>query len=854
MKFVRLSLSITTALVAAIGAPAAFAQVLPGAEATGPSTTANDATANPAPAQASPETSTTIGPVTGGTGDIIVTARRRAERVQDVPLAISVIGGAHLAETGTYNVNRLTQLQPSLTFYSTNPRNSGANIRGIGSPFGLTNDGIEQGVGIYVDQVYNARIAAATFDFTDTDRIEVLRGPQGTLYGKNTTAGAINIYSRAPSFSPEASVELTGGNYKFLQGKASISAPLIDDKLAFRLSTSITSRRGTVYNVARDTRQNSQDNLSIRGQVLWKPTDNLDVTFFGDYNYQNPQCCVQYYVRTGATQRPLSRQYAALAAAFGYQVPSTNVFDRVTDLDVKPRAKQEIGGGSILANLNLGGATLTSVSAYRFWHWTPSNDRDFIGLPITTASANFSRQHQYSQEFRLASNGVRKLDYVFGLFGFYQEVSVNNGLQVQGLAASRYLLNPGNPPFLANGCSTLTANACNPAVLNGLTQTVNSLLKNTSAAAFGKVTWHITDALSLAPGLRVNYDKKTAVYDAVITTGTGALLSCTPAVQAASSVTRDRCSTLSPQLYRPRLSKWNVSGDITAAYKVTPDINAYATYARSYKSAGVNLSGLPLDQNNEPILASATVKPEKVNHYELGLKTQLFDRRATVNLAAFWTEILDYQATVNNSQYAVLRGYLANAGKVRTRGFEIDSAFRPTERLNLYFNGAYTDATYRRFVDAPCPPELTGGTAAGPGQTPSAPGTPGGISPASCNISGQVIPGVSKYAASWGAEYDVPVQFAGRDLQAYVGYDGSYRSRFSSNPSASAYTYISGYSINNFRIGIKSQDRFNIFGWVRNAFNQDYLELETIQSGSTGLIVGQPGDPRTFGGTLQLRF
>ncbi|WP_430637566.1 TonB-dependent receptor plug domain-containing protein [Sphingomonas hankookensis] len=136
-------------------------------------------------------------------GEIVVTARRRAETVQQVPIAMSVIGGTTLADTGAYNVSRLTQLQPTLQFYSTNPRNSAANIRGLGAPFGLTNDGIEQGVGIYVDGVYYSRIASATFDFTDTERIEILRGPQGTLYGKNTTAGAINIATRRPSFTPK---------------------------------------------------------------------------------------------------------------------------------------------------------------------------------------------------------------------------------------------------------------------------------------------------------------------------------------------------------------------------------------------------------------------------------------------------------------------------------------------------------------------------------------------------------------------------------------------------------------------------------------------------------------------------
>ncbi len=782
--------------------------------------------ADPVTTQAEPGR---LGTAQQGGGDIVVTARRRVETVQTVPIAISVIGGQALAETGAYNVNRLTQLQPTLQFYSTNPRNSAANIRGLGAPFGLTNDGIEQGVGIYVDQVYYSRIASATFDFTDTDRIEVLRGPQGTLYGKNTTAGAINVYTRKPSFTPEARIELTTGNLEFVQAKASMSGPLVSDKLALRLSASVTRREGTIHNVVTGKNLNAQDNQSLRGQLLWKPTGTLDLTLSGDYNNQNPDCCVQYYVRTGATQRPLNRQYAALAAAQGYAVPSTNPFDRVTDVDTPLQAKQQLGGVSLLANWDIGAATITSVSAWRFWDWDPSNDRDFIGLPVTTVSANPSQQEQYSQELRIASNGEHALDYVLGAFYFYQTIDTQ-GLQVQGRSASAFLLNP------------TSAGGRNPATLDGLTSRNTIGFKNTSAALFGKLTWHVTDRFQIAPGLRLNYDKKDGDYVSVVTNGTG-----TP-------LTADQRGVLAPQSYQPKFDNWNLSGDVTAAYEVADDIHAYATYARSYKSGGINLSGLPLDASNTPILSAATVRPEKVNHYELGLKTQFLDRRVTLNLAGFWTEISEYQATVTNGQLGVLRGYLANAGKVRTRGIEFDSAFRPTSRFNLYANGAYTDAKYVRFVDAPCPPELSGGTTATAGQTPSAPGTPGGISPQNCDISGQRLPGVSKWAFSYGAEYDLPAQVAGVSGQFYLGYDGSYRSTFSSNPSASAYTNINGYALSNFRLGFRADDGLNVFGWLRNAFDRNYFELLALQSGSTGLVVGQPGDPRTYGITVSKSF
>ena len=765
-----------------------------------------------------------------GDGQIVVTARRRSEAIQDVPLAISAISGEALSQTGANNVNRLTQLQPSLQFYSTNPRNSAANIRGLGAPFGLTNDGIEQGVGIYVDQVYYSRIASATFDFLDVERVEVLRGPQGTLYGKNTTAGAINITTRAPSFTPEGRLEVSAGNYGFVQGKASVSGPLIDDKVAVRLGASVTHRQGTIYNVTTQQHVNEQDNLGFRGSLLWRATDTLAFTLNGDYNRQNPICCAQIYARVGATQRPLNRQFAALAAAFNYRPPSTDAFDRVTDLDTPLRAKQTLGGVSLRADLDLGGGTLTSVTAWRTWDWQPSSDRDFTGLPITTVSANPSKQSQVTQELRYASSGKNKIDYVIGAFFFHQKLHTT-GAQVQGAAASRFLLNPSS------------ANANNPAVLNGLASANDIHFKNTSAAIFGQLTWRITDRFRIQPGLRVNYDKKTGDYQATVTTGTGSTV-----------LNADQRGVLAPQSYSPRFSAWNVSGDITASYDVADDILAYATYSRGFKSGGINLSGLPLDANNNPILTSATVKPEKVRHYEVGLKTQFLDKRITLNLAGFWTEIKDYQATVTNGQLGVLRGYLANAGKVRVRGIETDFAFRASDRFNAYANAAYTDGKYIKFVDAPCPPELSGGTTATAANPASAPGTPGGFSPANCDISGQWLPGISKISLSYGGEYNVPAAVFGKAGQLYLGADGNYRSKFSANPSRSAYTDVAGYAITNFRVGFRTDDGWNLFGWVRNAFDTNYYETLATQSGNTGLIVGQVGDPRTYGVTLAARF
>lgn len=255
---------------------------------------------------------------------ILVTARRRQETAQAVPLAISVVKADSIESTGNFNVAKLPQLAPTLQVYTSNPRNTSVNIRGLGVPFGLTSDGFEQGVGIYVDDVYNSRVAAATFDFLDVEQVEVLRGPQGTLYGKNTTAGAINITTNQPTFDFEGRAELTLGNLSYRQAKAAVSGP-ITDTVAARFALASTTRRGTLYNVASQRWINEQDNLGLRGQILFKPNDDFSVTLSGDYSKQDPYGFGTAFYKVGLTQRALGRQYDELSKQLTPPTPGATI-------------------------------------------------------------------------------------------------------------------------------------------------------------------------------------------------------------------------------------------------------------------------------------------------------------------------------------------------------------------------------------------------------------------------------------------------------------------------------------------------------------------------------------------------
>jgi iron complex outermembrane receptor protein len=264
--------------------------------------------------------------------EVVVTARRRTETVQEVPIPISVVDGLLIEDAGAFNVNRLKEFVPSVQLYTSNPRNTGINIRGLGSPFGLTNDGLDPGVGFYVDGVYYARPAAATFDFIDIEQIEVLRGPQGTLFGKNTTSGAFNITSRKASFTPGADFEVSYGNYGYVQAKSSITGPL-SKKIAGRLSFSGTQRDGVIENVRTGKYTNDINNIGFRGQLLFTPSANTSITFAADASRQRPDGYAQVVAGVVETKRAAYRQFGSIIADLNYTLPSTNAFDRKIDHD-----------------------------------------------------------------------------------------------------------------------------------------------------------------------------------------------------------------------------------------------------------------------------------------------------------------------------------------------------------------------------------------------------------------------------------------------------------------------------------------------------------------------------------------
>lgn len=742
--------------------------------------------------------------------EVVISSRRRDETAQDVPIPISVVGGKLVADAGAFNVNRLKELVPTVQLYSSNPRNTTLNVRGLGSTFGLTNDGIDPGVGFYVDGVYFARPAATTLDFIDIERIEVLRGPQGTLFGKNTTAGAFNITTNAPSFKPGAIFEVSYGNYGYIQAKTSLTGP-IGKKFAGRLSFSGTQRDGLIYNTRTQKYINDMNNLGLRGQLLYNVSDNVKITFTGDVSSQKPDGYAQVVAGVVTTQRAAYRQFRQIIADLDYKLPSENPFDRIVDHDSPWRSGNELGGFSVNLDAKIGKGTLTSTSAWRYWNWDPLNDRDFTGLPVLSKSQATSRHTQWTQEIRYAGDISSKLSGVIGVFYIGQDLKTDP-VHIEESGAAQWR-------FSQSSTSNLWKT---PGLLDGYGIATTSRLQTVGAAAFGQLDWAVTEKLHVLPGLRFNYDTKDVDYERKTY---GGLQTTDPALLAIKR------GVYSDQAFKTSVEENNLSGQLTIAYKASKRFNSFATYSTSFKPVGVNLGGLPT-ANGAVLLDLARVKPEYVTHWEIGIKTSPTEN-STLNIVFHNTDIKDYQTNVQTAEVGVNRGYLANAEKVRVQGLEIDGNIRLSKAFYVYAAVAYTDGKYVSFKNAPVPLEETGGASAFK------------------DVSGGRLPGISKWAGSLGGELSFAGKLINEEGKFFLALDSYYRSEFSSSPSPSKFLNIEGYTLLNGRVGFRANDGLSLFVWARNLLNKDYFEQLLPAAGNAGHYAGVLGDPRTYGVTLR---
>jgi iron complex outermembrane receptor protein len=742
--------------------------------------------------------------------EVVVSARKRQEDAQSVPISIVAISGEQLEQSHAFLAGDIVQGIPDMNFQFINPRQTAFSIRGIGN--NPANEGLETSIGLYLDGVYLSRPGMLTSDLLDIDHIEVLRGPQGTLFGKNTTAGAVNIITRGPENTFSAAADISGGNYRFLQERADVTGPLTP-AISARLAVYHTGRDGTITDTTNGSLLNNENKTGARAQLLFDPGAAFTLRLIADWSHQQEDSGGQVLVDPGlvlanGTTRP--NNIDVRGARFGY-TPIFDPFARQVAIDAPQTMTTTNQGVSAEANWKFDGYTLTSITAWRNWTFYPHNDLDYLPLDIqATGGANVWNK-QGSQELRLASPTGGAVDYVGGAYVYWQRVYTGTvpGPSFGADAAEYY----SSPSLILPSYA-----------LNGVTSTTFSSTATRSYALFGQATWHVSSRWDWTAGVRSTYDDKDSQV-ARARSG-GVALSATDPYFTAATAARNALAP-PPARQSDRTAGNTISGMSSISFTPREGILLYATAARGAKSGGLNTSIIPAAVN--PV-----VLPEIANSAELGIKST-FNRTLQVNVDVFWTDIRNYQTTIRDP--ILLTSYLANAHGVRSRGAELDSSWLPIDGLRLDAGVAYDEAIYTSFRNSPCPIEYSGIATL-------------------CDLSGKPIGGAPRWTGDLRAEYSHALAATG--ASGYAGAELDYRSNNYYTSDDSRYSLIPSYSVLNAHLGVRTgAGRWDVSLWVRNLLDRHYFTSLNNPAGgvfSSGYVVGSIGDPRTYGATIALKF
>ncbi len=706
--------------------------------------------------------------------EIVVTAQKRSENLQDVPIAITALTAETLKNQRVGNLLGLSGLAPGLQIKTDdNAANPRIFIRGVGvNDF---NPASASAVGIYVDGVYVSSPLAQLASFYDLQQVEVLRGPQGTLYGRNTTGGAINVTTKKPSDTLEADAALEYGRFNSVDLQGGIGGPIVPGKLDVRVSGLYTRNDGYTLNRLTGNYGNNTDRWGLRGALRWTPasnvTDDLSVSVGqshgGSILAYNRSLIPQTAAATGPDGLcgPAFYTSGQCTNVLGYANTSKNLYEGDYSFEGKDIVK--LWGVTNTLTWDLGPVSLVSVTGYQHADRNDQEETDANPLAIITASY-LARQNTTSQEFRLQSNGKDRLRYVLGAYFAYDDL-VNNS-QYDILRALRDPT-PENPSG---------ADPANSIALFGwpLTQ------KTHSYAVFGQADYDISDRLTLTLGLRYAIDDKTFHYFSNAENG------------AIPIFTFDQSKSFK-----------SATGRLGLQYKASDDVLLYASYNRGAKSGGF-FSG----QTTEPA-DLGPYRDEKVNAYEIGAKTELFDRHLRANFSAFYYDYKDLQVYT-----AIQRGELTvqlftNASAARIYGGEAELQATPLKGLDLSLGLSLLSATYQNFVSE------------------------------AADYSGNTLPSAPKVSLNGTARYEFDLAFGSLVTQldfthrSKIFFDTANTDRLS-DPSR---TYVNG------QIGLKlAQGHYEIGIWGRNIFNvTNIVDITPIPG--LGFDVFSVGTPRTYG-------
>lgn len=749
--------------------------------------------------------------VADDSGDIIVTAQRRSENLQNVPIQVSVANSEFLERNNIDNGARLTVLTPSLALRAADSPSSGVRllIRGIGvvGPSQTT----EGGVGVFVDGVYRSRNGTVISNFLDYDSVQVLKGPQGTLFGKNTTAGALVLTSTKPDLNEaEGKYEVRVGTYKEKLAKGSLNIPLAVDKLAVRISLMGLRKGGFVDNIVTGSKENQDDSWAGKVALRFEPSDSIRFNLIADWAESDGNCCgatVYTFKGSGATGLifgPLSASYGVRNVTDDY----INNRDFTTAQTTKQNTFARDRGLSLTSEFDVGPGTLTSITGYRQYKTLLGNQNSFFSpADILSNSVRF-RTEQFSQEFLYDTEIGDRINALFGAFysdeDIVRERDLVNGPQAAGLFTA----------FGIPGVST-----------PGLFQSERMDANARSLSVFTHWSAEITDQLTLAGGIRYSDEKKAASYDNIIDPPVGSVWT--------------RANAFPGPAYSSKFTTNAVSGTAILSYKFSPDATMFAKYSRGFKAGGViidaNAAGTPA---NNPDLGVGRVplnpnyKNEFINSYELGGKFRFLDGRGSANMSVFYNEISGLQVP----QFLGVAFSIISAKSAKNYGFELESNFKVTDVLSLSANATWIPhAKYGKDL-------AIEGTAAGRA------------------VSGQRFLLTPELAASGSINLDQPVSDS-INFIASVGAQFSSKQRTNSGalPIANANGYVANQqremTLVDASIGLKNvDDVWNISAYCNNCTNKHYVQSEFGAVFQTGSFMGFAAMPRTYGVSLRGKF
>lgn len=761
-------------------------------------------------------------------GDIVVTAQRRSERLVQVPVAVTAVSGDALASQQINDVQSLSRSIPSLTFQQGGaPNNSAFRVRGVGTS--LFGQGVEPSVSVVVDGVVSPRAGSGFNALADIERVEVLRGPQGTLFGKNATAGVINITTARPADSFGGNLEATVAEMDEYRVKGTVSGP-ISDTVGARITGYYNNVGGFFHNVKTDEDFGKNENWGVRGKLEWEPSDTLNFLLTADYNKSNQECCVSTYVSVG---NPLLRQI------IGPVVPSRDNME--INNEGLSRVKTTLATVSLQADWDLGPASVTSITAWQRYNEynfaegdnAPSDPLLFVGATAAFAGWDYqpARQKQdfYTQELRIGSNGSNDLTYVAGIF--LSKLDLSRSLERQReRCLTGVLLQPCAAAAIVRQSSGFAAD-----------------FSSKNASIFGQIDWRMFGGLHLILGAREQYEEQRVngrQYGPVfagdqIWPGT---------INVSGVSNRDG---------------WGFSGRAGLRYEFNRNAQTYFTYSRGYKAFALDLGAATNFANNPGL------NPEFVNAYELGFKMRSSDGTFDLNAAVFRSDYSDLQlqTTLVDPATGTATARQVNAGQSRSQGVELEATLRPASNFSVATAFSYTEATID--VDGlSCPlgsrnnvPVVTAGNE--PVNSCYVLSTNVGgstiLATPLINVRGGQLPLAPKVRVTVSPQFDMPL---GPDLTLYLQSNANYVSSTRFDTNQDPLLVQPAYILVDASIGIGTADgRYKLTAFVRNIFDETYYtslgHSGYLQSTTypNDLVAQFAKDSQRYGGiTLSARF